>query len=118
MRAILSPAAAQLLRSLLERTGLARDAVLVSAFRSVDWQSLTFTGERHEISLRIPGPDAAHAAALLRDGLADAEWPLTGQVVVEILIVAEHAAAARAEHGARLPPGGDLERLVAALAHE
>ena len=44
------------------------------------------------MSLRIPGPDAAHAAALLRDGLAEAEWPLTGHVVVDILIVAEREA--------------------------
>ena len=43
---------------------------------SVDWKSLTFTGERHEVSLRIPGPDSARAVALLRDGLAEAEWPL------------------------------------------
>ena len=105
MRASLSPAAAQLLRSLLARTGLGRDRVLIAAFRSVDWQSLTFTGERHEISLRIPGPDAAHAAALLRDGLAEAEWPLTGHVVVDILIVAER----EASDGAMLV---DLEALT------
>lgn len=92
MRTILSPAAAQLLRSLLARTGLPRDAVLVSAFRSVDWQSLTFTGERHEISLRVPGPAAEAAVALLRDGLADAEWPLRGHVVAEIVIIAERDA--------------------------
>jgi hypothetical protein len=92
MRAVLSPAAAQLLRCLLSRLGLDRDSVLVSAFRSVDWQSLTFTGERHEISLRIPGPDSARAVALLRDGLADAEWPLRGHVVADIVIVAERDA--------------------------
>jgi hypothetical protein len=90
MRAALSSAAAQLLRSLLSRTGLDRDRVLVSAFRSVDWQSLTFTGERHEISLRIPGPCAAQAAALLREGLAEAEWSLKGHIVAEIVIVREY----------------------------
>lgn len=69
-----------------------RDRIRISAFRSVDWQSLTFTGERHEISLRIPGPGAEQAAALLRDGLADAEWSLRGHVVAEILIVGERQA--------------------------
>lgn len=93
MRASLSPAAAQLLHSLLSRIGMKRDRILISAFRSVDWQSLTFTGERHEISLRIPGPGAEEAAALLRDGLADAEWPLRGHIVAEIVIVGEQRAA-------------------------
>lgn len=92
MRAALSPVAAQLLRALISRTGLDRDCVLVSAFRSVDWQSLTFTGERHEISLRIPGPNAADAVAMLRDGLADAEWPLRGHVVADIVATAERDA--------------------------
>lgn len=91
MRAALSPAAAQLLRSLLSRTGVARDRVRIGAIRSVDWQSLTFTGERHEIGLTIPGPDAPATASLLRDGLEEAEWPLTGHVVADILVVGERA---------------------------
>ena len=104
MRAALSPAAAQLLRSLLARTGVARDRVRISAFRSVDWHSLTFNGERHEIALLIPGPDAAATAALLRDGLGEAEWALSGHVVADILIVAE-----------RDVPGGDIQLEVEAL---
>jgi hypothetical protein len=57
----------------------------------VDWQSLTFIGERHEISLRLLGPDADMALAKLRDGLADAECKLEGHVVADILIVREAA---------------------------
>ncbi len=57
----------------------------------MDWQSLTFIGERHEISLRLPGPDAALALSTLREGLAEAEWSLEGQVVADIVIVREHA---------------------------
>lgn len=104
MRAALSPAAAQLLRSLLARTGVARDRVRISAFRSVDWHSLTFNGERHEIGLAIPGPDAAATAALLRDGLGEAEWALSGHVVADILIVAE-----------RTTPDGEIHLDVEAL---
>ena len=89
MRSPSSSAAAALLRSLLARTGLDQNRIVVRRFHSVDWQSLTFTGERHEITLRIAGPDAAHAHALLRDGLAEAEWALDGHVVAEILIVGE-----------------------------
>lgn len=89
MRAPLSSAAAQMLRSLLTRTGLDRDRVFIGNIRSVDWQSLTFTGERHELSLRLVGPAAAAARAQLRTGLDDAEWRLNGHVVVDILIVGE-----------------------------
>ena len=82
-----SAAATQLLRSLVARSGLDEDRIVVGNLQSVDWQSLTFTGERHEIALRLSGPDARAALALLRDGLADAEWRLSGHVVADILIV-------------------------------
>ncbi len=87
-RAPLSAAAALLLRSLMARAGLGRDRIFVSKICSVDWQSLTFTGERHEIGLRLPGRDSADTLARLRDGLAEAEWALNGHVVADILIVA------------------------------
>ena len=54
----MSPAAAALLRALLARTGLNRDRILLTDYRSADWQSLTFVGERHEMRFRIPGPNA------------------------------------------------------------
>jgi len=58
----------------------------------VDWQSLTFTGERHEISLRLAGPEAAPALARLRGRLAEVEWQLTGHIVADIVIVDEKVA--------------------------
>ena len=61
MKLALSAAAAGLLRALLARAGIDRDRILLTEFRSTDWQSLTFIGERHEMELRIPGPDAADA---------------------------------------------------------
>ena len=88
----LSTAAAQLMDSLVERSGLDRNRISIGRFQSVDWQSLTFTGERHEISLRLAGPDAAPALALLRYGLAEAEWRLVEHVVADILIVSETTA--------------------------
>ncbi|MDQ3144733.1 MAG: hypothetical protein M3Q57_07650, partial [Pseudomonadota bacterium] len=74
MRPALSPAAAGLLRSLLARAGVDRDRILLTDFRSVDWQSLTFVGERHEISLRLPAADAASIVARLGERLEDVEW--------------------------------------------
>ena len=84
MKLALSPAAAGLLRALLARGGVHRDRILLSDFRSTDWQSLTFMGERHVMDLRIPGPDAAALANRLTDGLADAEFAIPGQIVADI----------------------------------
>ncbi len=84
MKLGLSPAAAGLLRGLIARTGIDRDRILLSAYQSFDWQSLTFIGERHEIELRIPGPDSALVAARLTDGLAEAEFSVPGQIVADI----------------------------------
>ncbi|MDQ3077463.1 MAG: hypothetical protein M3Q83_01320 [Pseudomonadota bacterium] len=84
MRPALSAAAAGLLRSLLARAGVDRDRILLTDFRSVDWQSLTFVGERHEISLRLPAPDAASIVARLGERLEDVEWHVPGQIVADI----------------------------------
>lgn len=89
MRAILSSAAALLIRSIMSRTGLDQDRIFISHAHSVDWQSLTFIGERHELALRLSAPDAASAATRLRDGIADAEWEMPGHVVADIAITGE-----------------------------
>ena len=84
MKLALSPAAAGLLRALLARAGVDRDRILLSEFRSTDWQSLTFMGERHEMELRVPGPNAAALVARLTADLTDAEFAIPGQIVADI----------------------------------
>lgn len=84
MKLALSPAAAGLLRALLSRAGIERDRILLTEFRSIDWQSLTFLGERHEMELRVPGPGAPALAARLTGGLAEAEFAIPGQIVADI----------------------------------
>ena len=84
MRPPLSSAAAGLLRGILARGGVERGRVLLSEFRSVDWQSLTFIGERHDIRLRILPPDARSLADRLLSGLAEAEWTVPGQIVADV----------------------------------
>ena len=84
MKLAMSPAAAGLLRALLNRTGVDRDRIYLSAFRSTDWHSLTFDGERHEIVLRIPGPGSAAVARALTAGLDEAEFEIAGQIVADI----------------------------------
>ena len=89
MRLAMSPAAAGLLRSLLRRGGVDRDRILLTEFRSTDWQSLTFIGEQHRIQLRIPQPDAAEIAARLVNGLEDWEFSIPGHVVADVAVDGE-----------------------------
>jgi hypothetical protein len=86
-RLALSPAATALLRLLIARAGVPRDRILLSEWCSVDWQSLTFIGERHEIAIRIAGPESLKAALRLTDGLADAEFDLGAHVVADIAAI-------------------------------
>jgi len=59
---------------------------LLSDFRSTDWNSLTFAGERHSITLRIPGPGAVSVADLLIDRLEEADFVIPGQIVADIAL--------------------------------
>jgi hypothetical protein len=84
MKLALSLAATGLLRALLARAGIDRDRILLTDFRSVDWQSLTFAGERHEVELRVPGPGADLLTERLISGLTEAEFTIPGQIVADI----------------------------------
>ena len=86
MRMPLSEAASALLRALLARGGVSRDRILLSEFRSTDWQSLTFIGERHHIHLRIPGPGADAIVHRMTAGLEDVEFAIPGHVVADIVL--------------------------------
>jgi hypothetical protein len=84
---VLSPAAAALLRALIARSGARRNEVLLTEVRSVDWRSLTFDGERHEIALRFTGPDARREAERMLHGIEDQEFTLPGAIVADITVV-------------------------------
>src|SRR5215207_4065195 len=86
MKLAMSPAAAGLLRALLSRAGVEGNRILLSDFRSTDWRSLTFTGERHRIDLRVPGPGAAAVAQSLTDDLGEADFSIPGQIVADIAV--------------------------------
>lgn len=108
MKLAMSPAAAGLLRALLARAGVERNRILLSDFRSTDWCSLTFTGERHRIELRVPGPGAASVAEMLTRDLADAEFTIAGQIVADIAVEG-----AMIEH-----PDGAISMTIEALTIE
>jgi hypothetical protein len=89
----MSPAASALLRALIARAQVSHDRILLMKVHSVDWQSLTFTGERHEIYLRIPGPDSREIARRLCGDLEEAEFSIPGIIVVDIVLAGQSAEA-------------------------
>lgn len=80
----MSAAAAALLRVLIARAGVSRDRILLSDVQSVDWRSLTFSGERHQIAFRVTGPGSSKIAERMCAGLEDAEFSIPGTVVADI----------------------------------
>ena len=80
----MSTAASSLLRALVARAGVSRDRILLSDVQSVDWRSLTFSGERHQIELRITPPDAPAIANRMCLGLEEAEFSIPGIIVANI----------------------------------
>jgi hypothetical protein len=99
LKIAMSVAASGLLRALIARAGVPRDRILLTNLRSVDWQSLTFAGERHEIFLRVAGPHSHAVAQRLTHGLEDADFVIPGQIVADIAVVSgpERAADGSAE---------------------
>ena len=93
LRMAMSRAASGLLRALLERGGDQRDRILLSEIQSFDWQSLTLTGERHVIRLRIPAPDAAMVAGRVLGGIEEAEFSIPGHILADIAVAAPPARA-------------------------
>ena len=80
----MSPAAAALFRALLARSPSDRDRILLTEYRSTDWQSLTFVGERHEFRFRIAGPEADEIYSRLTLGLEDADVPIPRQLLADV----------------------------------
>jgi hypothetical protein len=86
VRMAMSPAASGLLRALIVRAGVQRDRILLTHLLSIDWQSLTFIGERHQITLRILEPNSDAAARRLTSDLEGAEFMIPGQIVADIAL--------------------------------
>ena len=96
LRSAMSAAASNLLRALLARAKVPRDRILLTDVQSVDWQSLTFVGERHHFDLRVAPPDSRQVVERLCDGLENAEFSFRGMFVADITVV---GAPARADDG-------------------
>lgn len=91
-RPMLSSAGGALLRSLLSRVEAERSRILLTSWLSVDWQSLTFVGERHMASFAVQGPDPEGLARRFTDGLEEADLLLGGGRFVADLKVTHRSA--------------------------
>jgi hypothetical protein len=87
MKIPMSPAAGALLRALIARAAVARERILLTDAHSADWQSLTRSGERHHLALRIAGRDSEEVARCLCAGLENAEFSIAGVLVADIALV-------------------------------
>ena len=97
MKMAMSQAAGALVRVLIARAGGERNRILLTDVHSVDWQSLTLTGERHLIGFRIAGRDSGQLADRMCAGLEDAEFSIPGLIVADIAVAGTPA---RASDGA------------------
>ena len=82
----MSKAGARLLRALLSRALVEPDRILLTDYRSSDWQSLTFVGDRHEMRFRIPGPDARKTYDAMTGNLTDEEFAIPRQIVADVAV--------------------------------
>ena len=83
-RIAIAPVASALLRGLIDRADVPRNRILLTETITVEWCSLTFTGERHQLQLRIPPPDSRKIMERICDGLEDAEFNIPGAIVADI----------------------------------
>ena len=87
MEMAISSAASGLLRALVNRARVERNRILLTEARSIDWQSLTFTGERHQICLRVTGVDSHEIANRMCSGLTEVEFSIPGWLVADVALV-------------------------------
>lgn len=66
--------------------------VEIDEIASRRWASITFTGARHRLGLRLAGAGARAAAGAFLDGLGEREFNLRGHIVADIALKGEVAA--------------------------
>ena len=76
-----------LLRLILQRAGEDCNRIFLSQWTTVEWNSLTLDGERHNATFTVGGPDPGRFAALWLAGLSDAEFAMPRGFVADIEVV-------------------------------
>lgn len=79
--------ATALRRALVARAENFGCRIFLSDWTTVDWQSLTFDGERHQAGFVFTGAEAAQDPARWIDGIENAELDLVGACVVADIAV-------------------------------
>ncbi|MCW6535862.1 hypothetical protein [Sphingomonas lycopersici] len=87
------PGAARLLeRALTAAASRAGASIAIGAGRATDWQSATFAGQRHEITVE---GETGPALDRWLETLAEADLPLAGHLVADIAVASLARNAAR-----------------------
>ena len=60
--------------------------VVIEELRARDWASLTLTGMRHELDVRLDGPGWAAALAAVAQRLPGDAITVSGQIMAEIIV--------------------------------
>jgi len=82
----MSPAARELRRAVVKGFAGFPGTVTVEALASRSWASITFTGARSRLTLRLEGKGASAAADAYCHGLEEREFDLRGHIVVDIAV--------------------------------
>ena len=103
----MTPAAgAELERALRDACATLGTAAEVAEIVSRPWASITFSGERHRLTLRLGGERAPNTANAFLDGLAEREFELRGHILADIALVED------------VREGGDVRLILEALTVE
>ena len=60
--------------------------VVIEELRARDWASLTLTGTRHELDVRLDGPGSAAALTAVTERLPGEAITISGQIMAEIIV--------------------------------
>jgi hypothetical protein len=64
-------------------------AAFIEEIDSTPWASVTFSGARHRLALRLSGPLAGPAADAVLPDLGEREFALPGHILIDIACAAE-----------------------------
>lgn len=92
MPGLKADAAAALTRMARESFASFTGASVVETIVSRPWASITSSGKRHVLRLRLEGDGAAAAADAFLDGLAEREFDLCDHILADIVLISDERA--------------------------
>ncbi len=86
---MIPPAASELRRAIIAGFGDFDTALQIEELASRDWSSITFSGARHRVRLRLEGAQAGPAADRFLADLPEPAWRLRNHLLADIALVAD-----------------------------